>query len=180
MLKKLKWVPDFWVAESGWCIPYITCWELTVRFLDKCYCREPWSKNSGESGWERNLFIVVFCFVFLIKILLIVSQDKRKERRDITELLVRIKFVGKDMCFSLCFPVAHIHVSPFSQVTILFADLHAYLDNMKAPWELLELRVKYYEQAIKAMLESIGVPLDKLKFVKGTDYQLSRLVLPFF
>jgi len=24
------------------------------------------------------------------------------------------------------------------------------------------------------MLESIGVPLDKLKFVKGTDYQLSK------
>ncbi|XP_034400519.1 tyrosine--tRNA ligase, cytoplasmic [Cyclopterus lumpus] len=60
------------------------------------------------------------------------------------------------------------------EVTILFADLHAFLDNMKAPWELLELRVKYYEQVIKAMLESIGVPLDKLKFVKGTDYQLSR------
>uniref|UniRef100_A0A9J7X599 Tyrosine--tRNA ligase n=1 Tax=Cyprinus carpio carpio TaxID=630221 RepID=A0A9J7X599_CYPCA len=60
------------------------------------------------------------------------------------------------------------------EVTILFADLHAYLDNMKAPWELLELRVQYYEQVIKAMLESIGVPLDKLKFVKGTDYQLSR------
>lgn len=55
--------------------------------------------------------------------------------------------------------------------------MHAYLDNMKAPWELLELRVKYYEQVIKAMLESIGVPLDKLKFVKGTDYQLSRSVL---
>uniref|UniRef100_A0A671LZX9 Tyrosine--tRNA ligase n=1 Tax=Sinocyclocheilus anshuiensis TaxID=1608454 RepID=A0A671LZX9_9TELE len=60
------------------------------------------------------------------------------------------------------------------EVTILFADLHAYLDNMKAPWELLELRVQYYEQIIKAMLESIGVPLDKLRFVKGTDYQLSR------
>jgi len=27
-------------------------------------------------------------------------------------------------------------------VTILFADLHAYLDNMKAPWELLALRSK--------------------------------------
>ncbi|KAI4817465.1 hypothetical protein KUCAC02_010865 [Chaenocephalus aceratus] len=53
------------------------------------------------------------------------------------------------------------------EVTILFADLHAFLDNMKAPWELLELRVKYYEQVIKAMLESIG-------FVKGTDFQLSR------
>ncbi|XP_036411511.1 tyrosine--tRNA ligase, cytoplasmic [Megalops cyprinoides] len=60
------------------------------------------------------------------------------------------------------------------EVTILFADLHAYLDNMKAPWELLELRTQYYEQVIKAMLESIGVPLDKLKFIKGTDYQLSR------
>lgn len=60
------------------------------------------------------------------------------------------------------------------QVTILFADLHAYLDNMKAPWELLELRTSYYENVIKAMLESIGVPLEKLKFVKGTDYQLSK------
>ena len=63
-------------------------------------------------------------------------------------------------------------------MTILFADLHAFLDNMKAPWELLELRVQYYEQVIKAMLESIGVPLDKLKFIKGTDYQLSRQVSP--
>ncbi|XP_054115077.1 tyrosine--tRNA ligase, cytoplasmic isoform X2 [Callithrix jacchus] len=60
------------------------------------------------------------------------------------------------------------------EVTILFADLHAYLDNMKAPWELLELRVSYYENVIKAMLESIGVPLEKLKFIKGTDYQLSK------
>ena len=60
------------------------------------------------------------------------------------------------------------------QVTILFADLHAYLDNMKAPWELLQQRVAYYEAVIKAMLRSIGVPLAKLKFVKGTDYQLSK------
>ncbi|XP_008938019.1 PREDICTED: tyrosine--tRNA ligase, cytoplasmic, partial [Merops nubicus] len=60
------------------------------------------------------------------------------------------------------------------EVTILFADLHAYLDNMKAPWELLEMRTRYYESVIKAMLESIGVPLEKLKFVRGTDYQLSK------
>lgn len=64
--------------------------------------------------------------------------------------------------------------SLYFQVTILFADLHAYLDNMKAPWSLLEQRTKYYETVIKAMLTSIGVPLDKLKFVKGSDYQLSR------
>lgn len=57
-------------------------------------------------------------------------------------------------------------------VTILFADLHAYLDNMKAPWDLLQRRTLYYEHLIKAVLESIGVPLDKLHFVRGTDYQL--------
>ena len=61
-----------------------------------------------------------------------------------------------------------------NKVTILFADLHAYLDNQKAPWELLEQRVKYYEFIIKAQLTSIGVSLEKLRFVKGTDYQLSR------
>lgn len=45
---------------------------------------------------------------------------------------------------------------------------------MKAPWELLRLRTEYYEAVIKAMLQSIGVPIDKLKFVIGTSYQLSR------
>lgn len=60
------------------------------------------------------------------------------------------------------------------EVTILFADLHAYLDNMKAPWELLQLRTEYYEAVIKAMLKSIDVPLEKLKFVKGTDFELSK------
>merc|ERR1711936_245044 len=60
------------------------------------------------------------------------------------------------------------------EVTILFADLHAYLDNMKAPWELLKLRTEYYEHAIKAMLESLGVPLEKLKFVRGTEFELTK------
>ncbi|CAF4587960.1 unnamed protein product [Rotaria sp. Silwood1] len=60
------------------------------------------------------------------------------------------------------------------EVTILFADLHAYLDNMKAPWELLDHRTSYYQHIIKAMLKSIGVPLEKLKFVRGTDYQLTQ------
>ena len=63
-------------------------------------------------------------------------------------------------------------------MTILLADLHAYLDNMKAPWSLLKLRTQYYEKVIKAMLRSINVPLEKLKFVQGTDFQLSRYKLP--
>ena len=37
------------------------------------------------------------------------------------------------------------------EVTILLADLHAYLDNMKAPWNLLKHRTTYYEKIIKGM-----------------------------
>lgn len=45
---------------------------------------------------------------------------------------------------------------------------------MKAPWELLKLRTEYYEHVIKAMLKALGVPLEKLKFIRGTEYQLKE------
>ncbi|CAI2731629.1 unnamed protein product [Schistosoma spindalis] len=61
-----------------------------------------------------------------------------------------------------------------AKVTVLFADLHAYLDNMKAPWSLLCLRTKYYEAVIKGMFRSICVPLDRLHFIRGADYQLTE------
>lgn len=67
-------------------------------------------------------------------------------------------------------------------MTILFADLHAYLDNMKAPWSLLELRTKYYQVAIKSMLKSIGVPIEKLKCVpkfKTLESQLNGFMVFF-
>lgn len=60
------------------------------------------------------------------------------------------------------------------EVTILIADLHAFLDNMKSTLEQLEFRTEYYKQIIIEMLKSIGVSTEKLKFVKGTDYQLSK------
>ena len=58
------------------------------------------------------------------------------------------------------------------KVKILFADLHAYLDDQKSMWDQLQHRTEYYEFLNKEMLKSIGVPLDKLEFVRGTDYQL--------
>lgn len=61
-----------------------------------------------------------------------------------------------------------------SHVIILFANMHAYLDNMKTSWELLNYRTEYYEFIIKEMLNVIGVSIDKLHFVKGTDFQLSE------
>lgn len=60
------------------------------------------------------------------------------------------------------------------EVTILFADIHAYLDNMKSTWEVLEHRTVFYEFLIKEMLLLLDLDLTKLKFVKGSDYQLTQ------
>lgn len=59
------------------------------------------------------------------------------------------------------------------EVTILLADLHGYLDSQKAPWELLDARTNYYQRLIVSMLKSIKVPIDKLKFVRGTEFELT-------
>ncbi|KNG91016.1 tyrosyl-tRNA synthetase [Aspergillus nomiae NRRL 13137] len=58
-------------------------------------------------------------------------------------------------------------------VVVLLADVHAFLDNLKAPLELVENRAKYYSKIITAILESVGVPTDKLEFVLGSSYQKS-------
>lgn len=60
------------------------------------------------------------------------------------------------------------------EVTILLADLHAFLDNMKAPLEVVEYRVKFYEHMIKTMLsKTLKLDISKLKFVVGKSYQLT-------
>jgi tyrosyl-tRNA synthetase len=59
-------------------------------------------------------------------------------------------------------------------VKILLADIHAYLDNMKAPLELVEQRCNYYEFIIKSLLKAVGVDISKLEFVKGSSYQLNK------
>ena len=58
------------------------------------------------------------------------------------------------------------------KVKILLADLHAALDS--TPWEELEKRYEYYKAAIIQVLEVIGVPLEKLEFVKGSELQLDK------
>ena len=56
-------------------------------------------------------------------------------------------------------------------MTILIADIHGFLDNLKAPIELVEYRAKYYQLTIHAMLEAVGVSTEKLRFVLGSEYQ---------
>ncbi len=60
------------------------------------------------------------------------------------------------------------------EVTLLFADLHAYLDNMKSDWDQLEYRVEFYKLVITKMLEIAGVDTKNLRYIKGTDFQLSE------
>ncbi len=57
---------------------------------------------------------------------------------------------------------------------ILLADIHAHLDDQKAPFELLKHRVDYYQHVIEALLQSLGADTKNLEFVKGSDFELSK------
>jgi tyrosyl-tRNA synthetase len=50
---------------------------------------------------------------------------------------------------------------------------HGFLDSLKAPLDLVDNRAKYYQFTIQAILESVGVPTEKLRFVLGSSYQKS-------
>ncbi|KAF7562297.1 hypothetical protein G7046_g1803 [Stylonectria norvegica] len=56
-------------------------------------------------------------------------------------------------------------------VTILLADIHGFLDNLKAPLELVALRAQFYRHTVTAILKAVGVSTEKLKFVLGSSYQ---------
>jgi len=56
------------------------------------------------------------------------------------------------------------------RVKVLLADLHGALDN--TPWIDLEKRYDYYERIIPLMFKSIGVDINDLEIVKGSEFQL--------
>ncbi len=58
------------------------------------------------------------------------------------------------------------------RVKILLADLHAALDN--TPWEVLEYRYDFYAKIIPLMIKAMGANIEKLEFIKGSDFQLSK------
>lgn len=84
-------------------------------------------------------------------------------------------------------PTGRIHIGYFFWISkvadflkagfkfkILLADIHAHLDDQKAPWELLDNRVKYYKEALIGMVESLGINTKDLEFVRGSDFQLKK------
>jgi tyrosyl-tRNA synthetase len=59
-------------------------------------------------------------------------------------------------------------------VTVLIADLHAHLDDEKSPFDLLDARSEYYQEAIEGMIEAAGADPEAISFVRGTDFQLDE------
>ena len=51
--------------------------------------------------------------------------------------------------------------------------MHGFLDADKAPEASLENRALYYERTIRALLQAVGVEVEKLQFVRGSSYQLT-------
>jgi len=70
---------------------------------------------------------------------------------------------------SLC--KLHDLIEVGGKATILIADLHAYLDDKKTPWEEMEIRSKYIEKCLKLLLRE---KTNKIRFVRGSDFQLSK------
>lgn len=54
------------------------------------------------------------------------------------------------------------------------SDVHAFLDNLKAPLELVAHRTQYYKHVLLAVFRSLGIPTSKLIFVEGSSYQLTK------
>ena len=67
-----------------------------------------------------------------------------------------------------------LKLSDFSRagfkVKVLLADLHGALD--RTPWVVLENRYDFYKEAITQMLKLLGADLNKIEFVKGSEFQL--------
>ncbi|CAF9933114.1 MAG: hypothetical protein GOMPHAMPRED_007149 [Gomphillus americanus] len=59
-------------------------------------------------------------------------------------------------------------------VKVLLADIHGFLDNLKAPIELVKFRAEYYQFVVKSLLKSINVPIERLEFRLGSTHQLTQ------
>jgi len=60
------------------------------------------------------------------------------------------------------------------KVKILIADIHAFLDNMKSPPELIGKRAEFYKTALRQLYKIVGADVKKIEFVKGSDFQLDK------
>lgn len=81
---------------------------------------------------------------------------------------------GRPHCgyFVPCLQIAKF-LAAGCKIKILLADIHGFLDNLKAPIELVKFRATYYKFIIIELLKAVNVDLSRLEFVLGSSYQLS-------
>ena len=60
------------------------------------------------------------------------------------------------------------------EVTVLFADLHGFLDSNTSTWNKSQYKIKYYIKVIKSILTSLDAPTNKLNFIVGSEYQFMK------
>lgn len=65
-------------------------------------------------------------------------------------------------------------ISAGIDMTFMAADIHAYLDDKKSPWNLLDYRAKLYLEVMKSIMSVLGVDEKKIKLVKGSDFEFSK------
>lgn len=74
--------------------------------------------------------------------------------------------------------ITHRKISDFLRAgfvfKVLLADIHAHLDDLKSPFELLEARSHYYEECIKGMMDATGVDWSDLEFIRGSSFELKE------
>jgi len=58
------------------------------------------------------------------------------------------------------------------KVKILLADIHALLDSLKTVPELLNKRAEYYHLALNELYRALGIDINKIEFVRGSDFEL--------
>lgn len=73
-----------------------------------------------------------------------------------------------------CWSIRLVDVHRASAHRNLFSDVHAFLDNLKAPLDLVTHRTKYYKYLLMAVFKSLGIPTSSLRFVEGSSYQLTK------
>jgi len=56
------------------------------------------------------------------------------------------------------------------KIKVLLADLHGAMDG--TPWAVLEKRYDFYKEAITQMFKVLGADLNKIEFIKGSEFQL--------
>ena len=60
-----------------------------------------------------------------------------------------------------------------SEVLILFADIHSFLESTKH-FEKYRYKIKYYIKIIKLILSKLNVNIDKLTFITGSEFQFLK------